>query len=149
METSRKASVVRVGSKTRYEQWFILANHWKSDLEFFEQDLHFLHHLIDNYLLWITLPENMKAVRAIGSNLESLRTACRSLLEKVDKHKELLAEQLPASNSRDQEALAASHASLEQELASFVKKFRQNRLDTFKVTEYIIDSEELPEIDMR
>jgi len=148
MEKSRNATDTRDGAKTRCEQWYILSNHWQSDLEFFEQDLHFLHHLIDNYLLWITLPENLEAVKAIENNLLALQRKCSALLEKVKVHRSVLAALIQKPDRSGQTELGEAHAALEQELASFVKHYRQNRLETFKVTEYIIDSEELPEIDM-
>ena len=49
------------GTSFEYEnckELYILTKHWKSDLEFYKDDLRFLHNLVDKYLIWITKKES-------------------------------------------------------------------------------------------
>ena len=46
----------------------------------------------------------------------------------------------------DRQAVKDIHAQLETEFANFVKNFREIRKETFKVSEYIMDSESLTSV---
>lgn len=42
---------------------YVLTGHWKSDLEFYRDDLKFLQQLIDKYFIWMVRKENLDEVR--------------------------------------------------------------------------------------
>jgi predicted regulator of amino acid metabolism with ACT domain len=50
----------------------------------------------------------------------------------------------PVQSSNPQ--FVKDHEALEDKISKFVKSFRSNRKEVFKITEYIIDSEKLPNI---
>ena len=52
-----------------WQELYILTDHWKSDLDFYKDDLRFLHHLIDKYIIWITKDDNLNMVKDIEKNL--------------------------------------------------------------------------------
>ena len=45
-----------------WDELYVLTEHWRSDFQFYKDDLRFLHHLIDKYFMWITKPENFDLV---------------------------------------------------------------------------------------
>lgn len=138
-----------LGNSTVYNGWeqlYILANHWKSDLEFFRDDLRFLHHLMDRHAIWVTKAENSERVKEIESKLLALKKHCRQLIKKTGLHTSRLARLLEKSPEVDQQAVKDVHAQLEDEFAIFVKNFREIRKETFKVSEYLIDSESLSNV---
>jgi len=143
MGTASKNLHVNSTTFNGWEQLYLLANHWKSDLEFFRDDLRFLHLLMDRHILWVTLPESSERVKEVESKLLSLKKQCRQLLKKTGKHTSLLTRLLEKSPEADHQAVKDIHAQLETEFAIFVKNFREIRKDTFKVSEYIMDSESL------
>ena len=49
--------------KADWQQLYRLTEHWKSDLQFYNDDLIFLHHLIEKYFMWISRKENIDMVR--------------------------------------------------------------------------------------
>ena len=53
----------------QWEDLYILAEHWESDLKFYSDDLRFLHHLVDKYFIWITKSENLELVRESRSDV--------------------------------------------------------------------------------
>src|SRR5665811_322155 len=56
-----------------WQQLYVLTEHWKSDLSFYEGDLKFLHHLIDKYFMWISKKEHIDMVREIEMNHYGLK----------------------------------------------------------------------------
>lgn len=129
-----------------YQELYILSRHWKSDLEFYKDDLRFLHNLVDKYLIWITKKENLEIVNTIRKKEFSLGVQCANLLEEINKHLNEGALILKNSNTSPLGNYRKNHLSLENAMAQFVKEFRENRKEVFKVTEYIMDSEELGRI---
>ena len=139
----------KTNSSVPQEQWtelYILTEHWKSDLEFYKEDLLFLHHIIDKYFMWITKPENLDMVKEIKKELFNTKSNNRKLLEEVQKHMSQLGHLVEEANSEDQEFVKKQHLRLEDALRDFVKSFRKNRKEIFKITEYVIDSEHLEQL---
>tara|TARA_R110000765_G_scaffold403396_1_gene499434 strand:- start:169 stop:618 length:450 start_codon:yes stop_codon:yes gene_type:complete len=125
---------------------YVLTKHWKSDLEFYRDDLRFLHHLIDKYFMWLSKPENLKMVKELKNKLHHLNIKSKDLLDKISKHHIQLGYLVEDPSKRDAGIIKTEHEHLEQEMAEFIKLFRENRKEVFAITEYIIDSEELANI---
>ncbi len=129
-----------------WQELYILTDHWKSDLDFYKDDLRFLHHLIDKYIIWITKDDNLNMVKDIEKNLFEIKKKSMNLMKELSIHLgnlRLMVEN-PVQSSNPQ--FLKDHEVLEEKVSNFVKLFRSNRKEVFKITEYIIDSEELPDI---
>ena len=129
-----------------WQELYILTDHWKSDLDFYKDDLRFLHHLIDKYIIWITKDDNLNMVKDIEKNLFEIKKKSMDLMKELSIHQgnlRLMVEN-PVHSSNPQ--FLKDHEVLEEKVSNFVKLFRSNRKEVFKITEYIIDSEELPDI---
>ena len=129
-----------------WEELCVLTGHCKSDLEFYMDDLLFLHHLIDKYFMWITRSENLNRVKDIKKELFRLKQKNNDLLEKVKKHGNQLGRLVENPNSKDSRVIIKEHEHLEEEMTVFVKSFRINRKKVYKISEYVIDSEQLGQI---
>ncbi|MCM4151199.1 hypothetical protein DHD05_06310 [Arenibacter sp. N53] len=140
MENNREAQFVKDGP---WSELYVLTEHWKSDLEFYRDDLRFIHHLIDKYFMWITRPENLDMVKKLKAGLYDLKKKNRDLLEKVGRHKNTLGQMVANHNKVDAGIIRTEHEHLEEEVENFVKLFRTNRKGAFAITEFIIDSESL------
>ena len=130
--------------ETRWAQLYVLTGHWKADVEFYCEDLKFLHHMADKYLLWITKSDNLEKAKNIEKDLFLLNRSCVTLLAKIRGHQNELAGLVDNPLVGGDALAIQSHAELEKSLAMFVKRFRETRRQVFKITEYILDSEELP-----
>ncbi|WP_297694538.1 hypothetical protein [uncultured Eudoraea sp.] len=132
--------------EVKWQELYILTDHWKSDLDFYKDDLRFLHHLIDKYIIWITKDENLNMVQDIKKNLFEIQNKSADLMKEVNIHQGNLGLMVenPVQSSNPQ--FLEDHGILEDKMANFVKLFRSNRKEVFNITEYIIDSEELPNI---
>lgn len=126
------------------EQLYTLTKHWNSDMHFFRDDLIFLHKLLVSYFIWIAKDENYKVASKMKNDLLKLKERCQDLLKKTDKHREQIGKMI-TEKIEDSRVFGLEHEHLEDEIANFVKNFRRNRLELFKITEYIKDTDKLPE----
>lgn len=140
IENNKESQFVKNGP---WPELYVLTEHWKSDLEFYADDLRFLHHLLDKYFMWLTKPENLDMVKELKVGLFHLKNKCRDLLEKVQRHGMQLGEMVEDNNKADANLIRTEHEHLEEEVANFVTLFRSNRKEVFAITEFIIDSEKL------
>lgn len=129
-----------------WQELYILSKHWKSDLLFYKEDLQFLHRLINKYIIWLTKSKNIEMVRRIENDVNRTRTTCKDLFEKVQAHLRLYEKIEKDKAHWDDVVFRKEHEILEDELAEFVKEFRKNRKEVFKITEYVVDSEQLVSI---
>ncbi|WP_273565729.1 hypothetical protein [Maribacter halichondriae] len=125
-----------------WQQLYVLTEHWKSDLSFYEDDLKFLRNLIDKYFMWISEKENIDMVREIEVSLLNIEKQCGSLAYRVNKHPHHLAELIDNPFAYDSHKFRAEHQQLEDDIATFVKDFRSNRKEVFTVTDYLMDTEQ-------
>jgi len=126
-----------------WQQLYVLTEHWKSDLEFYNDDLKFLHHLIDKYFMWMSKKENIDMVRDIEIGLLEMDNESSMLIQQVNKHLHHLVELIDKSFAYDSHKFRTEHEQLEDDLAQFVKDFRKNRKEVFTITEHVIDGEEM------
>ena len=129
--------------EANWQQLYVLTEHWKSDLLFYNDDLKFLHHLIDKYFMWISKKENVDMVQEIEVNLLKVDKQCASLLKRTNMHLHHLAELIDDSFTYDSHQFRTDHEQLEDDLTSFIKTFKKNRKEVFNITEYIIDKEQM------
>lgn len=146
MDSSNKSTQQNKIGEVNWQELYILTDHWKSDLNFYKDDLRFLHHLIDKYIIWITKDDNLNLVKNIQKNLFEIRNKSMDLMKEVTTHQGNLGLMVenPVQSSNPQ--FIDDHEDLEDKMSKFVKLFRSNRKEVFSITEYIIDSEELPNI---
>ncbi len=143
MEKNKKYKEHKVLKNGSWDEVYVLTEHWKSDMEFYRDDLRFLHHLIDKYFIWIAKPENLMLVQELKISLYELNKKSNELLEKTSNHLRKLGHQVENPAQGETGVLTEEHEYLEAEITAFVKSFRRNRKEVFAITEYIIDSEQL------
>lgn len=143
MENLRQRPKGDYNWEAEWSQLYVLTEHWKSDLEFFKDDLRFLHHLIDKYFIWIIRKDNVTAVREIIKNLHELKKQSEDLLKRVGIHLTHLADLIDNPFKYDSHEFRSEHERLEDDIVAFIKSFRTNRKQTFLITEHVIESEKL------
>ena len=129
--------------ENNWQQQYVLAKHWKSDLLFYKDDLKFLHHLIDKYFIWITKKDNLDHVRRIGISILQDTTAVKNLIKDIDKHISQIANLIDEPFKNDAEQIRVTHQELEEKIALFITQVRTNRKQLFAITEHVLESEKL------
>ncbi|PKP10621.1 MAG: hypothetical protein CVU08_13520 [Bacteroidetes bacterium HGW-Bacteroidetes-3] len=125
-----------------WEELYVLAKHWKSDLLFYKDDLKFLDHLIDKYFIWISNKKDVDAVRKIDNSILETAKKCSDLLKRVEKHLTHLAGLMEDPFKYDSHQFRTEHQQLEDEITNFVKVFRNNRKEVFEVTSLVVESDD-------
>lgn len=143
METFRSRLKKGDIKKANWQELYILTRHWKSDLEFYVEDLQFLQRLIGKYSIWIERSQNSVAVSKLLSDLHQLSDNGRNILEKLQHHLEQLSELMRGDTGVNPENFIKEHEVIEDEISQFVKGFRSNRKEVYRLTEEIMDSEDL------
>ncbi len=133
-------------STAKWQELYILSKHWKSDLQFYKEDLRFLHRLINKYFIWLSKSENIEMVRRIEVNVNKIGRSCDEVIAKVDKHIKQFESIDAYPEDRADKLFRIVHEQLEDQISDFVKVFRENRKEVFKITEYVVDSEQLVSI---
>lgn len=131
--------------KAEWQQLYALTEHWLSDLTFHRDDLKFLHHLVNKYLMWLTRYEDIEMVRSSKNVLVEVRGECQELLGKVDTHLSHLSDLMENPFTYDSQTFREEHGELEEKVASFIKNYRLAKKETFKVMEHLMDSKEVEE----
>lgn len=132
--------------KNEWQELYILTGHWISDLEFYKEDLGFLRHIINKYIIWITKKENLQRVNEIEVALHKVDQKCGALLMKIEVHRTDLGIFIEHPDKEKATSLITEHGHLEKVMADFVKSFRENRREVFNISSYVIDSEQLSNI---
>jgi hypothetical protein len=128
---------------TDWEELYVLTKHWKSDLIFYQQDLNFLHKLLNKYFIWISKKENLDSVKAIGQSILKDKKNGKELKKRVQEHLTHIAQTIDDPFKHDSRIFRDEHQVLEDDIAKFYKTVRKNRKQVFSVTEHIVDSESL------
>lgn len=133
-------------SSLNVETWISLSaltRHWQSDLEFFEDELRFLHTLINKYFLWLIDEENIVKTRKLVKKLVEIETRRNLLFQKTEKHLKHLQGLIENPFSHDAHVVNIEHSALEEKIADFVKEFRSLKHEVFALTEHILESEKV------
>ena len=123
-----------------------LTQHWKSELLFYSDELRFFRRLIDNYFIWMTLGENLDAVRELEMDMLDVEKKSKDLLLKVSKHLIQLAESVEDPENKPTRVFRMEHESLEDDISLFTQKFRFIRKDVMAVTEQVLQSEQWADV---
>lgn len=67
-------------------------------------------------------------------------------VESGNEHLHHLAELIDNPFAYDSQQFRTEHEQLEDDLAHFVKRFRENRKEIFKITEYVMETEKLTQL---
>jgi len=126
-----------------WQELYVLTKHWKSDIQFYKDDIKFLQRLIRKYFIWVTKKENIDKVTKIESSLRRINKKCDSLIKSIDKHLEHLSNLINDPFKYDSQRFKVEHAKLESDISEFIKKFREHKKETFAITEFIVDDEKL------
>lgn len=128
-----------------WEQLYILSEHWHSDMDFYLDELRFFHKLVDKYFMWITMDENRTKASAIAIDIEKSQQEAIWLKDAIVKHLKHISDLVKHRTKRDDSEFREEHILLEDHMVDFAKLFRKLKAEVFAVTEYIMETEELPE----
>lgn len=127
--------------ENEWQQFYVLAEHWASDLKFFNDEVQFLSILVDRYFMGLTDEKNVDTTKSVASKLSDVEKRRLALEEDVSAHLHHLANLVENPFPHNAQDYRDEHGALEKTLADFVKYFKAIKKEIFSLTEQVIESE--------
>ena len=116
-------------------QYYMIANRWGAELEFFDIETPFLYYLMDEYFMRLCEPSCQKKFKQIITDLSKLETdrkIIRPLLDRQLNEIILMSEDIVPENI---DSLAEQQIKIEYLLNSLTTKYRAVKKDLFALTD--------------
>lgn len=126
-----------------WQEVHALIEHWRSDMEFFRDELNFLRNLIDRYFIWMTMEENLSEVQVAANDVVKLMRERDRVASFIKKHARDLKMLMEGKINLEGREFREDHGQLEDDLACFANKFRSVKKHVFQVSERVLESEKL------
>lgn len=124
-----------------WEELHVLTDKWKSDLEFYNFELSFLHKLIDKYYIWLSDEELINEVEQAASKIFTADKIRNTLAIKTLQHLRHIEGIIENEFTYDAQTFRTEHEELENKLANFYKNFKLLKKEVFMLTEQVLDTE--------
>ena len=141
--------VVKSGTKTVVPQeglwssFYAVAQHWQSDIKFFEDELSFFRLLIDKNLSLLIEASNIEKTRTMASHVTNLEKERVILSNQISTHVKHIAALMENPFAQDAQQFKDEHGKLENAFGDFTENFRSIKSEVFKVNEQVVHSERL------
>ncbi len=123
--------------------FYAVAQHWQSDIKFFEDELGFFRLLIDRNLSLLIDASNIEQTRKMVSHVTNLEKERGVLTAQISKHIKHIAALMENPFAQDAQEFKDEHARLETAFADFTKSFRSIKSEVFKLNEEIVHSDKM------
>ena len=137
--SSTKKTMVPQGEL--WSSFYAVAQHWQSDVTFFEDELSFFRLLIDKNLSLLIEPSNIDQTRKMVSHMITLEKERGELANQISKHIRHIAALMENPFAQDAQQFKDEHARVESTVAGFTKSFRSIKSEVFKLNEQVVHSE--------
>jgi hypothetical protein len=125
----------------QWQELHVLTTHWQSDLNFFGDELRFINLLVDKYFKTLIDDQHIGKTKGIAVRLGEIESSYGSLTKRVTEHLRHIESLMVDPFAHDESAFRDEHGLLEDDLAAFVKSFRDVKRQLFHLTEEIARTE--------
>lgn len=124
-----------------WEELYVLTEHWRSDFDYFRDELSFFQLLFDKYFEHLISPDKIKEAREVAALLKSLKAEHTTLTIQVDNHLMHISDLLKNPFVQNESQFRDEHILLEDQFVDFVKRFRETKKKLFSVVERVSKNE--------
>lgn len=129
--------------EANWEGLHILANHWKSDMDFHIGEIRFLKKLINKYFIWLIHEESVIATEKLLEELEQLKEEGNATLKLIDQHLHQIVKEIKFPLVHNDKAFQDEHTELEERIAAFMIHFRPLKHKAFDLVEDVLVEEKV------
>jgi hypothetical protein len=119
----------------KWQELYVLTEHWQSDLEFFKDELSFFQTLFDKYFQYLIAEENIKETKITVALFEAVKAEQTTLNMQVARHLIHISELMKNPFVQNEPQFRAEHIALETRFVEFVKCFRDFKQKLFSIAE--------------
>lgn len=124
-----------------WQELHILTTHWQSDMDFFKDEFRFINVLFDKYFTALVAKDNIEKTKQVATSLADVQDRRDALAQRINKHLEHIQQLMINPTSHDATSFRTEHGVLEDDLADFIKVFRNVKHEVFQLTERIAKTE--------
>jgi hypothetical protein len=123
-----------------WKHMFVIAEHWKSDLDFFVDELNFFRKLLDKYLFTLIDEKHIGDTLPLVTSLKQFEKKRIELERKVNAHLTKLTDLVQNPFAQDSQLSMDLHSKLEGSMVDFAKNFRSLKKEVFRLSEDAMES---------
>lgn len=123
-----------------------LALHWKSDLEFYRDELRFLVNTVGKYAALVITDKHINRVKEIEKRLSAAETMLNETEAKVNKHIGYLEDLVEGVLRVSETFFRVENVKLENEVAYFIDEMKNTKKDVFNASEDLFHAREVIEL---
>lgn len=148
-KATKSTELFRFRPKDRYlaeaslDKIYSLTSYWKSNMEFYSEELKFLKNLLSKYYIWLSKVDNLSTVKKVLKKITEIKNKQDELSDKTEKHLYKVDQLMKNAFNHDEEAFRISQGMLEEELLQFTEKYRSLKREVFSITENMIENDKL------
>lgn len=120
---------------------FVIAEHWRSDLDFYLDELNFFRALLDKYLLILIDEKRIDSTRHLVAGLKQFERERLTLESEVKHHMSQLTNLIQNPFAQESQVSLKMHAKLESAVTDFMKSFKAVKKEVFTLSEKAMESE--------
>lgn len=132
--------------KASWEELYVLTEHWKSEMDFFKDEIHFLSDLIQNYLLIISKDNGSNNIASLSYNLYNLKRETYEIFKKIKTHMNQLEELIENPYSHDEQNSRDQHEEMEKQITTYEKHSREFKKDVFAMSKQAIKNRKIKQL---
>lgn len=129
--------------KNTWTQMYSISEHWRSDMDFFCDELIFLTGLIDKYFMSLLAGKDLESTQKTVAELSKLDNRQIDFVHKLVQHQQCLTNLIENPFSHNAQPCQQGHGELEKELSEFVKDFRLVKRKVFHLAANAIESQKV------
>jgi hypothetical protein len=126
-----------------WKELHVLTTHWKSDVDFYKDELRFLRELIDKYFIWLIEDNNLYKAQKLVIRLTDTEKELENILKAVVSHVKQIEKFITNEFVYSEVFFSDEHTRLENKMTAFMKLFRGLKKDIFAVTKEVIEGEKM------
>jgi hypothetical protein len=142
--TSRPASSKKSANDPVIQDWeamFVIAEHWKSDMDYFLDELNFFRKLIDKYFVSLIDEKHIKNTRHLATGLTEFDKKRVEIDNALKTHLTQLTNLMQNPFAQESQESTELHVRLEGLMSEFVKNFKSLKREVFMLAENVMESE--------
>jgi hypothetical protein len=126
-----------------YIQYHTIAKHWKSDIDFFEIEMVFLHHLLNNHFILLSGPAYIDVLQTVGEKFSQLEKDKNNTDTDLIDYIKVLEGQTENLGDGHGESLAIKHKQMEYSMHHLTSAYRKLKQELFSLVIDLIQDRKL------
>jgi hypothetical protein len=122
---------------------YALGEHWKSELDFFTEEIRFLDSLIGKHFVFLLKDEGDAAVKEMTTKLKNLDLRREEFSLHLKAHQKSISGEMKEERILHGSHITKAHENLEKDFALLFRDYKKAKKEVFKHVEHTLSSEKV------